>query len=125
MSLLSQFRDLDDPDGFVRLRGFSDMASRGQRLAAFYGGPVWARHPEEANATTIDSDNVLLLRTPTTQAALNLPARNPRAEAEGGAAAFRHRSPSMCSPLRRGFASPWIQPSGSRTGTRRPRRHQS
>ncbi len=28
----------------------------------FYGGPVWKAHREAANATMIDSDNVLLLR---------------------------------------------------------------
>jgi hypothetical protein len=31
-------------------------------LAAFYGGPVWQAHRDAANATMIDSDNVLLLR---------------------------------------------------------------
>jgi hypothetical protein len=40
MSLLGQFRDLDDPDGFVWLRGLADMARRGHGLTAFYGGPV-------------------------------------------------------------------------------------
>ena len=31
-------------------------------LAAFYDGPVWRAHRDEANATMIDSDDVLLLR---------------------------------------------------------------
>ncbi len=31
-------------------------------LAAFYGGPVWKAHSAAANATMIDSDDVLLLR---------------------------------------------------------------
>lgn len=60
--LPGQFRDLDDPDRFVWLRGFADMEARGQALAAFYGGPVWQAHREQANATMIDSDDVLLLR---------------------------------------------------------------
>jgi NIPSNAP len=80
MSLLGQFRDLDDPDSFVWLRGFAGMARREHGLTAFYGGPLWARHRDQANATIIDSDNVLLLRTPSAQAAVNVPERNPAAE---------------------------------------------
>lgn len=62
MRVIGQFRDLDDPDRFVWLRGFADMAARRHGLQAFYGGPVWAAHREVANGTMIDSDNVLLLR---------------------------------------------------------------
>jgi hypothetical protein len=38
------------------------MPSRARALAGFYGGPVWKAHSARANATMIDSDNVLLLR---------------------------------------------------------------
>lgn len=38
------------------------MDSRVRGLADFYGGPVWQRHRDAANATMIDSDNVLLLK---------------------------------------------------------------
>jgi hypothetical protein len=62
IDVIGQFRDLDDPDRFVWLRGFPDMASRAEALRAFYGGPVWAEHRDAANATMIDSDDVLLLR---------------------------------------------------------------
>lgn len=62
MTVMGQFRDLDDPDRFVWLRGFRDMETRANALAAFYGGPVWRAHRNEANSTMIDSDNVLLLR---------------------------------------------------------------
>jgi hypothetical protein len=62
MAVLGQFRDLDDPDRFVWLRGFDDMPRRAQALGRFYGGPVWKAHRDRANATMIDSDNVLLLR---------------------------------------------------------------
>ena len=62
MHLIGQFRDLDAPDRFVWLRGFADMASRQRALQSFYGGPEWAAHRQAANATMIDSDNVLLLR---------------------------------------------------------------
>ena len=37
------------------------MPSRAQALKDFYGGPVWKAHREAANATMIDSGNVLLL----------------------------------------------------------------
>ena len=62
MRVLGQFRDLDDPDGFVWLRGFADMGSRRRALESFYGGPVWKAHARAANATMLDVDNVLLLR---------------------------------------------------------------
>jgi quinol monooxygenase YgiN len=62
MTVIGQFRDLEDPNRFVWLRGFSNMHRRLAALQAFYGGPVWREHRAEANATMIDSDNVLLLR---------------------------------------------------------------
>jgi hypothetical protein len=62
MVVLGQFRDLDNPDRFVWLRGFETMPGRATALASFYGGRVWRAHSAEANATMIDSDNVLLLR---------------------------------------------------------------
>lgn len=60
--LIGQFRDLDDPDRFVWLRGFPEMDARRRALEAFYTGPVWRAHREAANPTMLDSDNVLLLR---------------------------------------------------------------
>lgn len=62
MAILGQFRDLDRPDRFVWLRGFDNMPARAQALADFYGGPIWKKHSAQANATMIDSDDVLLLR---------------------------------------------------------------
>lgn len=62
MAVPASFRDLDDPDRFVWLRGFPDMGSRRTALSDFYGGSVWAAHRDEANATLVDSDDVLLLR---------------------------------------------------------------
>jgi NIPSNAP len=62
MRVLGQFRDLGDPDRFVWLRGFADMAARTRALEAFYSGPVWLKHRDEANATMIDHTNVLLLK---------------------------------------------------------------
>src|SRR5450432_454131 len=60
--LYGQFRDLDDPNRFVWLRGFADMPARAAALGAFYGGTAWKSHKDKANATMIDSDDVLLLR---------------------------------------------------------------
>ena len=62
MTVIGQFRDLDDPDRFVWLRGFRDMPSRAHSLKEFYGGSVWKANREAANATMVDTDNVLLLR---------------------------------------------------------------
>ena len=62
MRIIGQFRDHDHPDRFVWLRGFRDMTSRAKALTDFYSGAVWKAHREAANATMIDSDNVLLLR---------------------------------------------------------------
>lgn len=61
MTILGQFRVADDPDAFVWMRAFDDMQARHRALTAFYGGECWARHRDEANATMIDSSNVLLL----------------------------------------------------------------
>lgn len=63
MAVLAHFRDLDRPDRFVWLRGFPSMTARGESLPAFYvHGEAWRTHRDTANATMIDSDNVLLLR---------------------------------------------------------------
>jgi hypothetical protein len=64
IQVIGQFYDLDDPNRFVWLRGFHDMSARAESLHAFYSGPVWKAHREAANATMIDSDNVLLLHLP-------------------------------------------------------------
>jgi hypothetical protein len=72
MTIVGWFRDLDDPDRFVWLRAFPDLALRAPALAEFYGGPVWAEHREAANATMIDSENVLLLRPALREAGFSL-----------------------------------------------------
>ena len=62
MDVIGQYRDLDDSDRFVWLRGFPEMEARHAAPQAFYGGPLWQQHRAEANATMVESDNVLLLR---------------------------------------------------------------
>ena len=77
IKVIGQFRDLDHPDRFVWLRGFRDMPSRAKALTDFYGGPVWKAHREAANATMIDSDNVLLLRPALPTSGFSLETRRP------------------------------------------------
>src|SRR2546430_751810 len=64
MKVIGQFRDLDNPNRFVWLRGFRDMPSRAQALTDFYGGPGRERQPQRAQATTVSSANMLLLPPP-------------------------------------------------------------
>ncbi|OJH37546.1 hypothetical protein BON30_29790 [Cystobacter ferrugineus] len=75
MSVIGQFRNLDNPDAFVWMRGFADMEARRKALEAFYFGPVWQANREAANATLIDNDNVLLLKP--VAAGFDLSARAP------------------------------------------------
>jgi NIPSNAP len=74
MRIAGTFRDAAKPDRFVWLRGFPDMESRRAGLEAFYTGPVWKANREAANATMIDSGNVLLLRPAGEGAVFELPA---------------------------------------------------
>jgi hypothetical protein len=86
MRVLGQFRDLDSPDRFVWLRGFPDLRSRASLLEAFYGGPAWSANRDAANATMIDSDNVLLLRPVDPDSGLLLPGTRPDVAPEASAA---------------------------------------
>jgi hypothetical protein len=81
MRILGQFRDANAPDRFVWVRGFRDMESRRNALQAFYTGPTWKTHRSAANATMIDSDNVLLLRPVTPDSGFMLPDARPPVDA--------------------------------------------
>jgi hypothetical protein len=83
MRVIGQFRDLDRPDRFVWLRGYDDMDGRARGLGDFYGGPVWKAHSSAANATMIDSDDVLLLRPARPGSAFGLDGSS-RVDAAGG-----------------------------------------
>ena len=61
MRIDGQFRDVDNPDHFVWIRAFADMDARLQGLTSFYGGSLWKAYSKQANATMVDTDNVLLL----------------------------------------------------------------
>ena len=101
MAIVGQFRDLDDPDRFVWIRGFASMPTRARALASFYGGPVWKAHRAQANATMIDSDNVLLLRPVTARSGFPAPAaaRLPDGHAAAAPSPPR-RSPGRAVPRR-------------------------
>jgi hypothetical protein len=60
--VIGTFRDLDDPDRFVWIRGFKDMSDRQAALEAFYKDPIWLANRAAAAGTMVDTDNVLLLR---------------------------------------------------------------
>ena len=83
MTIIGQFRDLDRPDRFVWLRGFQNMEERERSIAEFYGGPVWRANSKAANATMIDSEDVLLLRPARPDSAFRLDCSTRPAEADG------------------------------------------
>ncbi|WP_069167015.1 NIPSNAP family protein [Nocardia altamirensis] len=63
MRIVAQFRDEGDPDRFVWMRAFPDLATRGDALTAFYiDGEVWRTHAPAARATMVDTTNALLLQ---------------------------------------------------------------
>ena len=102
MAIMGQFRDLDDPDRFVWLRGFADMATRDRGLRAFYGGPVWKANRDAANATMVDASDALLLRPETPGGGLTHdPGRRPRpgATPSEGRALFALIQPRQDLPL--------------------------
>ncbi|MEC3951457.1 NIPSNAP family protein [Nocardia sp. CDC153] len=79
--LLGQFRVEDDPDRFVWLRAYTDMATRWTMLNGFYvESETWRTHAETARSTMVDSDNVLLLR-PIPGGELRVPADRPTRDA--------------------------------------------
>lgn len=83
MQILGQFRRRAHPDQFVWLRGFADMQARHQALQGFYGGPIWQEYRDAANATMLDSDNVLLLKPARVTSGLRCdPASRPAIDAE-------------------------------------------
>jgi hypothetical protein len=59
---VGHYRDLDDEDRYVWFRAFPHRARRRDALHAFYTSATWLGNRDEANATLLDSDNVLLLR---------------------------------------------------------------
>jgi NIPSNAP len=88
MSVIGQFRDLDRPDRFVWLRGFPGMDERKASLETFYTGPVWKAHSAAANATMLETDDVLLLRPAAPESAFKLDGATRGAEPAGDGPGF-------------------------------------
>jgi quinol monooxygenase YgiN len=74
--IIGHFRDLDDPDRFVWLRGFSGMPARRAALEAFYGSDVWKENRAAVNETLVDHENVLLLRPAEARSGFDTGTRN-------------------------------------------------
>lgn len=74
--VIGTYVDLDDPDRFVWMRGFTSLDERVRALRAFYGSQLWAEHAGAANATMIDSDDVLLLQPADGRGIPETPARH-------------------------------------------------
>jgi hypothetical protein len=86
MTIIGEFRVLDNPNRFFWIRGFANMDARGKALQAFYHGPIWAAHCNAANATMADSDNALLVRPASEGSGLPImrdPGANATAESMG------------------------------------------
>ncbi|MFD6161753.1 NIPSNAP family protein [Nocardia sp. NPDC060256] len=78
MRIVAQFRDENDPDRFVWLRAFPDLAARGAALTAFYvDGTAWRTHAPAARATMVDTDNALLLQPAAPASEFRLPGGRP------------------------------------------------
>lgn len=87
ITVIGQFRNLDDPERFVWLRGFHDMASRASALKTFYDSALWKSLRDEANANFTDTDNVLLLQPSAHDAGFALHGKRRAAHAEQTGAA--------------------------------------
>lgn len=60
---LGAFRDGDDPNRFLFLRGMSDLPTRQRVLTEFYAdGEMWRSQRDEVNSWLEDTDDVLLVR---------------------------------------------------------------
>jgi len=114
--VLGQFGDVDVPDRFIWFRGFRDMVQRREALTAFYEGPVWRANRDAANATLVDSDDVLLLRPVHPPSGFPQRARDVRAEPSTRRLVVRlfHRAPGADDLL--SFCREHVAPILDRTG---------
>jgi quinol monooxygenase YgiN len=62
MHVLGQFAIVDQPDRFLWIRGFADMAARRRGLDNFYDGAFWQARRAATNAMLVDHEDVHLLR---------------------------------------------------------------
>lgn len=85
MTIGGTYAGESDPDRFVWFRGLPDLSSRTRAPRSLYGGPGWRARRDVANASMIDSDDVLLLRPtdPVHRAPAPCGARPPRVSEPG------------------------------------------
>lgn len=104
MKIIGQFTDMDDPDAFIWFRGFDDMRARQRALTEFYDGSVWSEHRHTANATMMDSDDVLLLHPAYEGSDFALPvSRNANHRATFASSIFRLATYKLQAPAEKGF----------------------
>lgn len=101
MRVVGQFHDLGDPDRFVWFRAFPDMDRRRDALTAFYTSPRWLTHRDAANATMIDSDDVLLLRLADPRFGFPTPSARPPIGAERPSTRYALTVYSFDAPIER------------------------
>ncbi len=103
--LIGLFRDLDQPDRFIWMRGYADHAARKRALNAFYNSDHWFAHRAATNATLISSDDVLLLRPLSLEVSPDVSAPVPTGEAPGSGVVVLgvHRLEGADDPLAASF----------------------
>lgn len=82
---VGHYRDLDDADSFVWFRGFTSMETRSGALERFYTSRTWTDNRDAANATLVDSDDVLLLRSARPDSGFDLDGLTRPADADSAA----------------------------------------
>jgi len=64
MKILGPFLSVEDPDTFVFMRGFPDMASRDPMKAKFYGGELWKNELENLIMPMLEKYEVTVVDDP-------------------------------------------------------------
>ncbi len=110
--LIGLFRDLDQPDRFVWMRGYPDQAARRPALNAFYNSDHWFAHRSATNATMTSSDDVLLLRPLSPDLAPDVSAPIPTGEQPGRGVVVLgvHRLDGSDDPLAKSFRTRLADP---------------
>jgi len=64
ITMLRPFLSVEDPDVFVFIRGFPDMATRDTMKEQFYEGPVWKGELEALLLPMLESYDVVVIDDP-------------------------------------------------------------
>jgi len=65
MKIFGPFLSIEDPDTFLFMRGFPDLASREPMKAKFYEGDLWKNELESVLMPMIEKYDVVLVDDPT------------------------------------------------------------